>query len=189
MSHVLKQRRCRVCIATALAFMLLSPCAKLHAQSLSSGVHAGAGFSDNITRAGAGQEVSGEWLDAGLSGQFAKQLGILEADLNSDLSYRRYSTHALGNELFGGANGHASVRIFDNAVKWVADEIYGQSAVSSFQANSPANRQGTNFLSTGPDVYIPLGERTRLLLSARYALVHYQTLPLDSKRKTGQAGL
>jgi hypothetical protein len=180
-----KVRRCWSCVAAALA---LAPPAPATGQNLLSGVHVGVAYSDNITHTASSTAISTTWLEAGLAGQFAEKRTRFEADLDSDVSYRKFSRGDRQHEFFGGVNGHARVRIFDDSLIWIADDVYGQSSVNSFGTNSPVNRQGTNYFSTGPDLYAPLGNRTRLFVRARYALVSYQTLLLNNKRRTGEIG-
>lgn len=159
------------------------------AQDLLPGLHAGVAYSDNITQTQNSDAIAGSWLEAGFAGHYLEQRPNLEAELTSDVAFRHYDIAQAHNEVVGGATGHVGISLIDNALKWVADDVYGQSSVNAFGVNSPVNRQGTNFFSTGPDLYLPLGERTRAYLKGRYALAYYQTLDLGNKRRTGEVGL
>ena len=72
----------------------------------------------------------------------------------------------------------------------VLDNVYGQIATDPFSPIGPENRQNTNFLSTGPDWYIPLGERTRAYLGGRYGVgAVRRSTDNDSERLLGIVGI
>jgi hypothetical protein len=154
-----------------------------------SGLRLGVGASDNIDQTASNQPLSGEWLEAGLAGNFLETRPNFEGQLTSDVSYREYNTKAAGNEFVGGANGHASFNLFDNVLKWVADDVYGQSSINAYGPNSPQNREGTNYFSTGPDVVVPIAERTALTLNGRYSLATFDGPDSDSSRLSGGIGV
>jgi len=161
------------------------------AQDLLSGItglHLGVGASDNIYLTPT-DPISGEWLDAGLAGHFEEARPNFEGQLTSDLTWRKYSTKEAGDELFGGANGHASLNLYDNVLKWIADDVYGQSSINAYGPDSVLNREGTNYFSTGPDVVLPFAQRTALTLSGRYALATYDGPDADNSRLSGEVGI
>jgi hypothetical protein len=71
----------------------------------------------------------------------------------------------------------------------VLDNVYGQITTDPFSPIGPENRQNTNFLSTGPDWYIPVGERSRAYLGGRYASADYEITDDDSERLLGIVGI
>ena len=74
-------------------------------------------------------------------------------------------------------------------LKWVADDVYGQSSINAYGPNSPQNREGTNYFSTGPDVVVPIAERTALTLNGRYSLATFDGPDFDSSRLSGGIGV
>ena len=74
-------------------------------------------------------------------------------------------------------------------VAWVLDNVYGQITIDPFSPIGPANRQNTNFLSTGPDWYVRLGDRTRAYLGGRFGSAWYENTDDDSERLLGIVGI
>ncbi|HWG31949.1 MAG TPA: hypothetical protein VN676_15440, partial [Steroidobacteraceae bacterium] len=130
-----------VAVAVAVGVVLALACGRSYAaQDLLSGISGlrlGVGASDNIDRTD--QPISGEWLEAGLAGNFLETRPNFDGQLTSDVSYRRYNAKDIGDEFVGGAIGHASFNLFDNVLKWVADDIYGKSSINAYGPNSPQN--------------------------------------------------
>jgi len=194
-SHGAARSACRAgfrwgpCVAVAL---ILASARTEAAQDLLSGIaglHVGVGASDNIDQTSGVEPISGEWLEAGLAGNYLLARPNFQGQLTSDVTYRKYDTKAAGDEFLGGANGHASFNLFDNVLKWIADDVYGQSSINAYGPNSPQNREGTNYFSTGPDVLVPLGERTALILNGRYSLATFDGPDFDNSRLSGGIGI
>lgn len=182
-------RRGVACVAVAL---ILASARTHAAQDLLAGIaglHAGVGASDNINQTGGVEPISGEWLEAGLAGNYGVARPNFDGQLTSDVTYRKYDNKAAGDELLGGANGHADFKLFDRMLKWVADDVYGQSSINAYGPNSPQNREGTNYFSTGPDLLVPLGARTALTVDGRYSLATFDGPDFDNSRLSGGIGI
>lgn len=151
-------------------------------------VRVGAGHSDNITRDLDTAAKSASWLEAGLTGDLDWNTTRIESRLSADATYRRYSS-SYGDEVVGGANAMVRAKILERRFEWVAEDFYAQTQINSFAPDAPQNRQGTNYLATGPDFFLPLGARTRAFANARWAQVSYDTQLLDSTRRSGSVGL
>lgn len=94
-------------------------------------------------------------------------------------------------EARGLASGslNTGVTLVPRYLTWELQDNYGQIATDSFGAIEPTDRQNTNYLSTGPNLQIPVG-RSRLDLQGRYSDVSYQgTDTLNNNRTSGTLSL
>ena len=71
----------------------------------------------------------------------------------------------------------------------VLDNVYGQVATDPFSPMSPYNRQNTNFLSTGPDWYIPFGDRCAPIWADGTRRHSTRSTDDDSERLLGIVGV
>lgn len=164
---------------------------KAEAQDATGGleVRAGFGYSDNVNRNVKSFAESTNWFEGGLVGGGTWRTPRIEATLSADLAYRGYSREASGDEVVGGANATLGVDLLPKYVRWIVEDTYTQTALDPTSADAPDNRQGTNVLSTGPDLFVPLGARTRAFAKARWEDVRYGEQELDNTRKIGIVGL
>jgi hypothetical protein len=151
-------------------------------------VEATAGYTDNLLRRAEGRaEVP---VALGLVGTWTETTRHLSADVEGRVDGVTYLKDTYDDELLGQ---------FDGAVTWwavperfalVLVNVYGQVSTDPFSPIAPENRQNTNYLSTGPDWFIPLGARTRAYLGGRYGSVRYEeTTDSDSERLLGIVGV
>jgi hypothetical protein len=177
--------------ALALFCVALAPCA-LAAQPGSStdlgyGLTLGATRSDNAGRTAADAE-SETSFEAGFNANLQHQHNRLAARLAADLAYRTHDYGGYEDELLGGLAAEASWR-FAPWLSWVATENFGQSLIDSRSTERPDNTQNTNYFSTGPDIQLPLGARTSLVLQGRWSDVSYEESDVGTRRLSGTAGL
>lgn len=179
-------------LATSLVFapfMLLAASGAAAQEAAPSELRLGAGHSDNITRTLDTDAVSASWLEAGFTGTLSDKTSRFESAVVADVTYRKYSNADFGQEVIGGGNAHLGVTMFESVLKWVADDVYGQTLINSFAPNAPQNRQGVNFFSTGPDLTVPLGARTELVMNARWGTANYDELLIDNQNRSATLGL
>lgn len=169
--------------------LLLGSAAAGAQQALPTEIRAGAGHSDNITRNLDSAAISASWGEAGLTTALNEKTPYLEGALAADVTYRKYSQHDFGSEVIGGANGHLAWKLYEDLVKLVVEDVYGQSLIDSFAPNTPQNRMGTNYVAVGPDVAVPLGERTQAYASGRWGRATYDALLIDNERRSVTVGL
>jgi hypothetical protein len=112
-----------------------------------------------------------------------------EAKLNGDVQYRRYSEDTFGSDVVGGLAGRLDWLILPEHFVWVFEDNYGQVTSDPLQADTPDNREQTNFFSTGPDITVPLGARTVLLASGRYSDNYYEESSQGSQSMEGTVGI
>lgn len=152
------------------------------------GVDVGAGYTDNIAREAEGGE--GEAI-ATLGGQLRldHESRRLAAKVNSRLELREYLDDSYDSEIVGNLNADARFNIIEERFSWTLSDTFGQTLRNQLSAATPDNRESVNFLSTGPDFTLPLGERDKLRLHGRYIDVHYEDSELGSQRVRAEANL
>lgn len=151
------------------------------------GLSLGATRTDNAGRAaeGSGSETS---FEAGFNADLRHQRNRLAARVSADLAYRTHDYGEFEDELLGGLAAEASWR-FAPWLSWVAADNFGQSLIDSRSTARPDNTQNTNYFSTGPDIQLPLGARTILMLQGRWSDVSYQESDFGTRRRSGTVGL
>ena len=174
-------------LAALVLLALASGPAPAVAQEVQFAASVGATHSDNIGRV-AEDEVSETTATAGLVLGIERQGSRLGADVAADLQWRNYLDDTYGDEVVGGLAATLVFAVVPDRFTWTIQDNFGQTLVDRRFAETPDNRQNTNFFTTGPDLYVPLGERTRLELSARWSDVAYEDTQADSERYSGTVG-
>ncbi len=113
----------------------------------------------------------------------------LSADVEGRVDGVTYLNNTFDDEVLGQLDGEVTWWAVPERFAWVLDDVYGQIATDPFSPIGPDNRQNTNFLSTGPDWYIPLGARMRGYLGGRYGSAQYELTDSDSERLLGIVGI
>ncbi|MDQ2639195.1 MAG: hypothetical protein M3Y79_01245 [Pseudomonadota bacterium] len=144
-------------------------------------IGAGAGYSDNFTRASEGEQDS-TLASLGTRLSLLHSTRRLEANVLGDLALTHYSGNEYSSELTGNAAARLDIGLIDNRLRWQVEDTFGQTRLDLFAVPSPENLEHVNYLSTGPDLRFGLGSATSLLLGIRYARVDYQESPADSQR-------
>jgi hypothetical protein len=165
---------------TAIALATGGACVS-HAATIELEGSVGVGYSDNITRAESNKE-SATIGSLGLQFDIAEQTRRLEGVLTGDLEWLNYSGDAFSSEVIGNAAGRASLSLIEERLSWTLEDSFGQTRRDMFSAPSPGNRELVNFLATGPDLRLPIGNVTDLRLEGRYTRVDYEHSPADSQR-------
>jgi hypothetical protein len=130
-------------------------------------VDVGAERSDNIARTDT-DELSETTGIFGLGLNIISERPRLSTNISGDLEYRDYLDREFESEISGGLDAYVAGYFIPERFYWVLEDNYGQIALNRQVADTPGNRQQINYLSTGPEVSIPLGARTDLQLGARW---------------------
>jgi hypothetical protein len=166
--------RRRTLRATALGCCVsMSLYAAQAAADISIDADVGGEYSDNVGRT-ATDEQSDTIGTARLGIGIEELRPRLEARVNGNLGYRHYFDNSFDNEIVGGLSGDLAWSILPERFIWVVEDNYGQIAANRAVADTPANRQDFNYFTTGPDLRLPLGERTFTEISARWSDVYYE---------------
>lgn len=167
-------------INAALCATLLSAGPPARALELAWGADAGVGHTDNIART-ATSEVDETIATVGAELDLRQQSTRLDASLTSRLEFLDYLDDTFDSDLIGSLVGNATVDIVRERFTWGIEDTFGQTAPNQFAPATPVNRVNVNYFSTGPDLSIPLGSRTRVRLAGRYSDVYYE----DSDEQSG----
>ena len=168
---------------TALLWTLVAGAAELDWS-----LNAGMTHSDNVGRSST-TESSDTRGELGLDLSYVRDEGRLNARVGANLQYRSYFDDSYDDELVGNFDGRASYWFVPERFSWVVEDNFGQTYINRAAVETPANRQNTNYFSTGPDVILRLGSRTDLSLQGRWSDVSYETSQADSQRLEGTVGL
>jgi hypothetical protein len=144
--------------------------------------------SDNAARtSGRGR---GSYNAAGTMFNLARDRGRFEGSLVGSLEYRAYADEIGEDERVGNLAATADVAIVPERFSWLIGESYVQGRSDPFGADTLENRENVSVFATGPDVNLPIGDRTSLGLSGTYSERTYgESVFLDSEVVTGQFGV
>jgi hypothetical protein len=171
-----------------LVCLALVPRAGIATDTFSLGLDVGVGASDNIYELQS-PKTSEIMPTAGFDIALHREGTVVDADLTGLFSYYDYVHRSYSNDVYGRSDGLVKLSLVPERIVWVVQEDFGQAALNLFQPQTPGNLEYVNFISTGPDFSLRLGERGFLRLGARYANVHYQTSPFDSNRASENVAL
>ncbi len=148
----------------------------------------GLNWTDNL-----GRETNGEsetFGSAGATVEFIREAARLRAALAGEIDYLHYDSNRFDNEVIGRIDGLIGIALLPQRLDWMIENRFGQVRTDPFAAESPENREYLNVFETGPDLYLPLGVRTALEASGRFADRRLQNSDeLDSQIVSGEAGL
>ncbi len=148
----------------------------------------GAEHSDNVTRV-AVDEQTDTVASARAAFVFDQQRPRLDTQITGDLQFRHYLDETFGDEVVGGATADIGWSILPERLVWVFQDNYGQIRTNPLVADTPDNREQFNYFSTGPDLTVPVGARTAVLLSGRWSDVYYEDSVEGSQGVEGTAGI
>jgi Putative beta-barrel porin 2 len=152
------------------------------------GVSAGVGRSDNVTRT-AEDEIEETIAAVGTGVSLDHQSRRLTALALGSLAYLKYLDDTYDDELIGNLLAEADLEIVPERLRWVVQDNFGQTRQVSTDPVTPDNRENFNYLTTGPDLTLPLGLRTSLLMSGRFSDVYYEDSDLGSEELFGSVAI
>lgn len=173
------------CVALAV---LLSAAGAVNAQGIDLGITLGAYHTDNVQRVSVDEE-SQTVGELGVRLGIARDQGRLNANVDANLAYRSFFDDAYDDDLFGGLAASLTYELRPDRFNWVVEDNFGKALIDPRNVDTPDNQQNANFFSTGPDVRIPIGTRTNLLLSGRWSDASYEESAADNQRLGGTLGL
>ena len=126
---------------------------------------------------------------AGLGLDIDTQRPRLSAEVGANLEYRRYLDDTFDPEVVGGVDATLGFALIPERIVWFLEDNYGQISINRLVADSPDNRQDFNYLSTGPDITLPLGTRNFFQASGRWSDSYYGDAGQDSQGLTASVAL
>jgi Putative beta-barrel porin 2 len=148
----------------------------------------GVGESNNIARLPSGGKSDTIGME-GADFTWHDQRPRLDTDIDADLQHLSYFNHTFSDEVIGNFLGEVRATLAKQLLFWDASDNFGQGRINPLAAVTPANRENINYLSTGPELMLPLAADTLVDVTTHYAKVIYQSSPLDSTRISGRIGL
>jgi hypothetical protein len=147
------------------------------------------GHTDNATRVDT-DEISDTIGSIGGHLDFTRDGSRVDGRLRILGSYRDYFDNTYDSEFLGSGAAELRVGLIGDTLSWSADDTFGQVLSDSLAPATPENREDVNIFSTGPDLRLPLGRATELVVSARYQKASYQDEnTVDNNRVTGDVSL
>jgi hypothetical protein len=114
----------------------------------------------------------------------------VNATLRGNGDYLTYLDDTYDDDFLGSAATTIIVGLIGDALTWTLDDTFGQTTTNELGPSTPDNRGNVNVVSTGPDLRVPIGSATELLVSGRYEDSSYQDATnVDSHSWTGGAGI
>ena len=148
----------------------------------------GHAVSDNLARLAT--KARGSYNSLGALFDMNRAMSRIDLALNGTLERRFYSTSLFDNEAVGSLEGLARFTVARDRFWWSFQDDFGQGRVDTLRASSPENRQPVNVISTGPELDLPLGRRTKLAIGSRYSVRSYGTSKeLEGDATTSEIGL
>jgi hypothetical protein len=159
-----------------LASLLVFGCLgipRLYAADVAGEIGIGAIYTDNIRLVATDTQTDTIGV---LSTDFLvhEQTRHLDAEVAANLQYLTYAHNIYTNELLGDLAGYGRFALLPGRLDWVVQENFGQQQLSPGTPITPLNLENINYLSTGPDVSVPLGSQLHAQMSVRYSKVSYQ---------------
>ena len=105
----------------------------------------------------------------------------LTAEVGADLDYQKYLDDTFDDEVVGGVDAALGFALVPDRLVWILEDNYGQISNDRLAPDSPDNRQDFNYLSTGPDITLPLGKRNFIFASGRWSDSYYEDAGQDSQ--------
>jgi hypothetical protein len=120
----------------------------------------------------------------------AREGSRLNATLRGDGSFLKYLDDAYDDEFLGSAATTVLFGIAGDSLTWTLDDTFGQTATDDFRPSTPDNRGNVNVFSTGPDLRLPIGRGTDLVVSGRFQDSNYEvTDNIDSQTWTATTAI
>src|SRR5690348_7423816 len=175
------------CIVAALPGLVVAAQAPDAEEGFRYSVSAGAIYTDNAGRSHTNQE-SETSAELGVNAMLRHERERQTASLAADLQFQSHSYGTYADGVVGGATASAGYRLFRDALTWTIDDEFGKALIESHSLATPDNTQNLNVLSTGPDIRLPLGPRTGVLVQGRWTDVSYEKSSYGNRRLSGVLG-
>ncbi len=144
--------------------------------------------SDNVSRSAAG--VTGAYESVGALFNVERNRDRLQSALIGTVEYRDYRSGAGKDEWLGTLGAFANVSIVPERFSWAFQQNFGQGRPDPFAPDTPQNRENISVFSTRPELKLPLGARTTLILDTSYSMRRYnESTLLDSDAVTYEMGV
>jgi hypothetical protein len=121
-------------------------------------------------------------LAAGLNLDYRRQGTRLDLRARGNINWVDYIHKTYASQALGFFDGLGALSLLDQHLVWTAEETFGQALRDPFTANTPANLEKVNILSTGPR--LTFGEINRFTAFGLYSRATYGDPNLDNHSLT-----
>ena len=148
----------------------------------------GLSWSDNIERVPIDEE-DGMISRAGVRLRYLQVSRRLDTDIDVNTMFDHYQDDVFEDDIVGGVNATLTMGIVPERFLWIVQDNFGQVSSDPFAAPTPENQENLNYLTTGPDFIVRMGDATSLKLSGRYSDVKYELTNADNQQTSGTLSL
>lgn len=114
----------------------------------------------------------------------------VQGRLVGDLEYRKYGDDELPDEQVGSLGGSLRTVLVPQRMTWTFRDNYLHGRTNPIGPETPENRERINVFETGPEIDLPLGERTSLNVGSTWSARRYEKSEfLDSDAITYTLGI
>jgi hypothetical protein len=177
-------------ICLALCIVVSPALAQQETFAPEASIELGVGHTDNVNRDADELDSDIGRLSVGFAVRSDRRW--LQTAVAGDLEYLKYSADevSVDDEVLGSVDGTLVVLIVPDRVQWDFGLNYGQARVDALGPVGPLNRQAVTSFSTGPQITIPLAERTSLQASGLISEQSFEErTDLDGRRTAARLGL
>lgn len=148
----------------------------------------GIGQSDNL------QRTTEDPIDvgiafAGVEFGYVELTSKLVANVLVNADYLVYDDSRFDSELVGGTVAFLDYFFVEERFWWGVDYNFGQQIFDPLTPIRPGNREDVSFLTTGPGISLPFGDRNALDVELNYSTINYEIRSNDNDRINGQLGV
>lgn len=141
-------------------------------------------YSDNIRLAPTAPVV--ESLHIGrLTLGLAERSSAISLRGGANIEHRDYVNDTFEDGVYGSVHAAANWVVVPQRLNWVVEDYFSQTLIDARTVDTPANRQNSNVLSTGPDFIFRINPLNTLELSGRLSNYYYEVTAANNNRLQG----
>ena len=148
----------------------------------------GIGQSDNLQRT-LEDPIDVGIAFAGVEFGYVELTRKLVANIVVNADYLVYDDSRFDSELVGGTVAFLDYYFIEERFWWGLEYNFGQQVFDPLTPIRPGNREDVSFLTTGPAISLPFGDRNALDVALNYSTINYEIRPNDNHRINGELGV
>ena len=172
----------RAGIAAAIALPIYA--APARALDISFGLGYEYQYSDNVRLVAAAPEAESLHIGRVTLG-VAERSSALTLRGGANIEHRDYVNDTFEDGVYGSISAAANWIVVPHRLNWSVENYFSQTIIDARGADTPANRQDSNVLATGPDFIFRINPLNTLELSARLSNYYYEVTDANNNRLQG----
>ncbi|MEZ5543320.1 MAG: outer membrane beta-barrel protein [Pseudomonadota bacterium] len=170
-----------------LLFVLISCSAGAAALEIGADLNLGMTYTDNSKLTSTNEDS--DWIVNTTAGVTVfEDTGAFTTGISASLEHLEYLNGTFANRNYYSLNGVASWEQFKDRLVWQVEDYFAQVPVDTLDAFTPDNIQDTNVFSFGPEITLPVGQRSELLLQPQLQDYYYGKDDIDNRQYGLTAG-